>query len=388
MDPNALTADDFEGRGVEVTRALRESHPVVWLDALDGWFVTDRDAIDTVLRDEEQFGTDSPELKPREVFGPTMLNLDDEEHTRHRCPFDPGLRLRSVRDRYMDLVTDTAEHLLAELADRSPCDLGAGYASRLAVSVVTDALGLALPIDEVRGVYNTLAAAIGDYRNDPDTMDAARGARAVFAEALAPELARAARTGEGLLGDVLTSGSDLTEEEVLANSLVVLFGGIETVESTIVNTTWCLLSQPHELAYTRRQDAWQAAVDEALRFAPPIAFVGRIARRDAQLHGAAIKEGDQVFASILAANRDPGFVDEPDEFLVRRGRAGQYLSFSQGVHFCLGYNLARLEGAVAVEKLFEMYPDLRPVAELPPISWFTLVRPVGGLQIHLGNRGS
>ena len=150
-------------------------------------------------------------------------------------------------------------------------------------------------------------------------MDAARGARAVFAEALAPELARAARTGEGLLGDVLTSGSDLTEEEVLANSLVVLFGGIETVESTIVNTTWCLLSQPHELAYTRRQDAWQAAVDEALRFAPPIAFVGRIARRDAQLHGAAIKEGDQVFASILAANRDPGFVDEPDEFLVRRG---------------------------------------------------------------------
>ena len=386
MDPNALTADDFEARGVEVTRALRERHPVVWLDALDGWFVTDRDAMDTVLRDEEQFGTDSPDFKPREVFGLTMLNLDEEEHTRHRCPFDPGFRLRPVRDRYADFVTNTAEQLLAELAEQSPCDLGARYASRLAVSVVTHALGLDLPIDEVRGVYNTLAAAIGDYRNDPGTLAAARDARAVFADALAPEMARAARTGDGLLGDVLTGGNDLTEEEILANSLVVLFGGIETVESTIVNTTWCLLSRPPELAYTRDENAWQAAVDEALRFAPPIGFLGRIARRDTQLHGADIKEGDVVFASILAANRDPGFVDEPDEFLVRRGRAGQYLSFSQGVHFCLGYNLARLEGAVAVKKLFETYPDLQPVGELPPISWFTLIRPEGGLQIHLGHR--
>ena len=386
MDPNTLTPDDFETRGVEVTSVLRERYPVVWIDALDGWFVTARDAIDTVLRDEDQFGTDSPAFKPREVFGPTMLNLDDEEHTRHRCPFDPGFRLRTVRDRYMDYVTVTADQLLADMPDQSPCDLGAAFASRLAVSVVTHALGLALPVDEVRGVYNTLAAAIGDYRNDPATMVAARDARAVFADALAPELERASQTGDGLLGDVLGEGSDLTEEEILANSLVVMFGGIETVESTIVNTAWCLLSHPRELDYTRQEGAWQAAVDEALRYAPPIAFLGRIARSDTRLGDASIKQGDQVFASVLAANRDPGFVDDPDAYLVHRGRAGQYLSFSTGVHFCLGYNLARLEGAVAVEKLFEAFPDLRPAGDLPPLNWFTLIRPAGGLQIEVGAR--
>lgn len=383
---SALTIDDFEQRSVEIGHDLQRSSPVVWIDVLNGWFVSPRRLVEQVLIDGETFTSNSPDFKPRHVFGETMLNASGDEHDRHRCPFDPAFRVRIVRERYASTVDAIVGELLDGVHEADTIDLGPDFASPVATATVAATLGLDLDLRQVRSVYDTLALAIGDYRNDPDTMSAAHAAKTIFVDAIREELDRGTAGTDSLIADVLRAGG-LERDEVIANALVILFGGIETVESTILNTVWCLLRHPDELNFTLTNGAWLAAVDEAIRVAPPLGFLGRVATKNCTLGEQAITAGEQVFVNIVAANRDPIAIDEPDKFIVARGAPRHYLSFSQGAHFCLGYNLARLEASAAVEALFTRFPDLAAASPLGELRGFSFRRPAGGVRLELHGLG-
>jgi cytochrome P450 len=168
---------------------------------------------------------------------------------------------------------------------------------------------------------------------------------------------------------------DLDDGEVVAQLRVTLFGAIETVQSMVVNAVALLLRHPEQLAAVRADASLREnAVEEAMRLIPPVAFIERWAAADVDLGGVVLPRGELVGVSVSAANRDPAEFEEPDRFDVRRANARHRLAFSFGAHHCLGFNLARLQGALAVGALLDRLPDLRLV-EAPEATGFAFRRP-------------
>lgn len=373
------TWDDLDGDPYVLLAALRQREPVTWLAPLGGWAVTTHAGAEALLRDESRFGAHREGSKPHEIFGATMLSSDAAEHRAHREPFEAPFRLRPVRDRYTGLVEETVDRLVTDLRPAGGAELGAALASQLPVEVIRAVLGLSLDPAQVRATYDDFAAALGDYRGDAEVDRRALVTRRAFDASLRADFVRMRATEDGsVVGDVLRAGpSVLAEDDVVANALVVLFGGIETVETLTLNAVYALLAHPDQLALVRDDPALvPAAVDEVLRWAPPLGFLGRRALAAGDLDGVAVGKGEFACAVVLAANRDPAVFEEPDAFDVRRANSRRALSFGHGPHFCLGFNLARLEAVTALRALLRL-PDLRfdPDRPRPALRGFAFRRP-------------
>jgi cytochrome P450 len=340
---------------------LREHEPVSWFAEQGVWLVTSKSLFDQVQTDPAHFVVDVPGNPQRIVLGEQMLALDGEQHARHRAPFAPSFRYGAVRDAFTDTVADRVQQLLDALVGAGSAELGAAFANPFAVSVASDILGLGLEhVEEVHDIYTAFAEGMVRYQ-DPDHLAHAARARERLAEFLVPriEQLRAAPDGS-LLSSVIHMEAWLADdEELLANLRVILFGAIETVESMILNTTWALLHHPDEVCKLRHDPSlWPAAVQEGLRWIPPVGYTDRWTTCDIELGGVLIARGDYVIPVIHAANRDPAAFPDPDRFDITRAGNRQNLSFGKGIHMCLGVNLARIQGATALRRLFERLPAL------------------------------
>jgi cytochrome P450 len=164
--------------------------------------------------------------------------------------------------------------------------------------------------------------------------------------------------------------------------MLLLAAGFETTVNLIGNGVGLLARHPEQLALLRAEpQRWPNAVEEMLRFDSPVQRTARIARRDIEVDGERLREGQLVVLVIGAANRDPAVFADPDEFDVDR-EPNNHLAFGVGVHFCLGAPLARMELAESVTALFDTFPDLALVGEPESRGTFVLRGfrsvPVGG----------
>ena len=184
-------------------------------------------------------------------------------------------------------------------------------------------------------------------------------------------LARVRREPGSDLASALVQARDgeesLTEDELVAICVNLLFGGHETTTNLIANGVLAFLGHPEQAALLRGDGSLAgAAIEEVLRFDGPAKSVVRIAAQDIELGGRTIRAGDRVFVMLAGANRDPEVFVDPDRFDITR-KGGGHLGFGVGVHYCLGATLARLEGTVVVPRLLERFPEMElavPVAEL------------------------
>jgi cytochrome P450 len=160
-------------------------------------------------------------------------------------------------------------------------------------------------------------------------------------------------------------GDRLSPGEVVSTALLLLIAGFETTVNLIGNGTVALLGDPDSWDRLRQDPALvPAAIEEMLRYDSPVQLTSRIATEDVEVGGRVIAAGRPVIVSIGGANRDPGVFEQPDEFRIDRPDPGRHLSFSLGLHHCLGASLARLEGRIAIEELTRRYPALELAA--PP----------------------
>ena len=151
------------------------------------------------------------------------------------------------------------------------------------------------------------------------------------------------------------------------NTKMLYMAGQETTMWLIANGTLLLLQHSHQLEILRQQPGLMpSAIEEILRFDGPVSYVLRVALDDIHLGSCTVPRGDTIAILVDAANRDPLYVDRPDEFDITRGRA-DHLEFGGGVHFCLGAQLARAEGEVALEAIMNRLPGLRLAQG--PIEW-------------------
>jgi cytochrome P450 len=167
------------------------------------------------------------------------------------------------------------------------------------------------------------------------------------------------------LVSVHEKGDALTEDEIVSTSLFTLIAGHETTTNLIGNGVLALLQNPEELSRLRNQpELLESAIEELLRFYSPIQRTSRRVKEDLEIRGVPIRQKMLIGAVLGSANRDPERFPEPDRLDIGR-KDNAHLAFGGKTHFCLGANLARVEGYIAIQKLIERFPNLRPANNNP-----------------------
>jgi cytochrome P450 len=214
------------------------------------------------------------------------------------------------------------------------------------------------------------------YDGNPEPQLAADRARAELDTILHAELRRSReRSDRSITSMVANAQSDLTDDEIVAQLRVIMFGAIETIQASIMNTLLLLLRHPEQLAEVRKDPGLlTAAGEEARRLIPPVGFAERWTREPVVVSGVEIPAAEFVCVSILGANRDPGTFVDPTSFDIRRPNSSRALTFSFGPHACLGLHVARLEVRVALGEILSRFPGLRLVAADEPAG-FSFRRP-------------
>ena len=299
----------------------------------------------------------------------TVVFLDPPDHDRLR-----GLLSRAFTPRQVARVRPITEELASELVgaalDLRDVDLYDAFAQRLPLQVICGLL--AIPSIDHHAVGEWTAAL--SLATATPTAEARVGAdRAILAfeeytTALIAE--RRERPGDDLLSELIAveeGGVRLSKDELVAMVVQMLYAGHETTRNLIGNGLFTLLQHPAQLARLRREsDLLPGAVEEMLRYEPPILFLSRVAQSDLDWAGVAVRKGDLVHLGLASANRDPEHFADPDRFEIGRDPV-RNLSFGWGMHFCLGASIARMEGRVAFETLLARTKEIEWAG--PPAVW-------------------
>ena len=342
---DAVTLDALAQAPYPLAARLREQEPVVYAPALDRWLVTPHALVVQVLDDVERFPSGHARSLIRSTFGPQMLSADGDEQRRHRAPYAPAFRPRALRTDVAGPVRERAEAIVSRL---SPGDDLLQPASELAVSTVLDMVGLSdiAGVEQVARWYDELAAALANVAGDADVAAAGRRTAQEVGDALAARETPASG-----------AASCLTVREQVSNTLLVLFGGIETTQSAIVNAVWALASHPAAQQLARDEQVGPAAaVEETLRWEPSVLTLTRFTTGEVELAGVRIPADSVVECLLAGANRDPAVFAEPDLLDLTRPNAADHLTFGAGRHFCLGAHLARLEAGAFLDALLARTP--------------------------------
>jgi cytochrome P450 len=322
------------------------------------WVVTSRELALVVARDPELFTVEDPRMSVRAVLGANMLTTDRPEQLRHRSPFAEPFRRNEVHAEFTAFVEATAGELVAAVAVRGSADLRTALAAPLALQTVARALGIeASDPDAVLDWYAAFAEGMTAAAGGSEPSRRAREALAAFGRTVEEHLAA---DGSSLLRAVAGDPAhDLALDELVSNAALIMFGGIETTESMILNALWLLLTHPDQLALLReRPELLENAIEESLRCEAAVASFERFATCDTMLGDDSVRAGDAVTVLAGPANRDPCFFPDPERFDITRPNARHHLAFAAGPHVCLGMHLARLEARVAVATVLEQLPGL------------------------------
>ncbi|MFI6868716.1 cytochrome P450 [Nocardia sp. NPDC050406] len=293
------------------------------------------------------------------VEPPSMLTIDPPDHTRIRKSVSAAFTPRAV-GRLRDRVESVTEELLDALPANGSADLIADFASQVPIAIISEMLGFP---DESRAEFLEWGDRVSPMLDLGLSWRDWRVAAKSIEEMdryLDGHIARLrVSPGEDILSSLVTAGN-LDERELKATATLLMGAGFETTVNLIGNAVVQLLARPEQLARLRAEpDGWPLAVEEVLRFDPPVQNTARQALCDIELDGIRFRQGATVVLSLAGANRDPKVFEDPNTFDATRANAKDHLTFSSGIHICLGASLARMEASYALRALFERFPDLR-----------------------------
>jgi cytochrome P450 PksS len=366
--------------GVEVLRAsgpvVATSFPIVG----KVWITTTYELTARVLKDSETFTLRKEDggvaglrwWMPAFVsaLANNMLTMDEPDHTRLREIVDEAFRRRAVLD-MEPRIRAIADDLAGELfADGSPADLVERYARTLPLSVICELLGL--PLSD-RPKFIAWANTVARPTSVVGVLRIIRGLSQM--KRYLEDRLRVAREhgGEGLIAELVRvemEGGRISASEMVSMIFLLLGAGSETTTHLISGSVYELIKNPTLRDWL--EEDWSRAglaVEEFLRFVSPVQFSKpRFVREDLEFGGVRLKKGDRIMAMVAAANMDPQANDHPEQLDLQR-RPNRHISFGTGIHFCLGHQLARIEGMCALQALFTRWPRLRLAVAPAQIRW-------------------
>lgn len=336
------------------------------------WLAVTYDACAELLKNNEYFARDPANAgsKTQErllrllpgsigVLALNMLARDDPEHRRLRGLVDSAFQRRTIAA-LKPMIAEIADRLLDGLEGRSEADLMEDFCRDLPLSVICAMLGLP---ERDHGQFKSWLGGLKDAANIGAVVRAVPGViRAVR------YIRRTSRPGggalpEGLIAalrDVESDGQKLGEDELVSMIFLLFAAGHETTTHLLAGGLFALLSREDQLHQLRSNlDLMPGCVEECLRYVSPVQLAKpRYLTRDLEWTGQKLRRGDMLAAVLAAANCDPSKFENAHMFDITR-HPNPHLSFGTGVHFCLGFQLARAEAAIGFERLLHRFPNLQ-----------------------------
>jgi len=359
-----------------IFQRMRDEAPCYWSVRLRSWVITRYNDVKAMCLDKERLSSDrlrpffeslpgSEASRISEIiryFSLWMVFKDPPEHTRLRRLTGKVFSARSMQA-MRPQVEAIAKQLLDAIADHDEIDLIADYAGPLPCLVIMAMLGVPVhALGELKRLSDEIALFIGSPRMSSDKYDKAEQATkemAAFFKALI-ESRRADPQSDAIseLVHLRDADDQFSDDELIASCILMLFAGHETTTNLIANGIYSLMHFPDAMTDLRCDSKLASnAVEELLRYDGPSGSQVRVVREGFSIHGEDLEPGQRVFMMLNAANRDPRAYPEPDQLDLRRDGA-PHLAFGFGTHICLGFPLARLEGAVAIPAFLERYTRL------------------------------
>ncbi|MFY1829254.1 cytochrome P450 [Myxococcus fulvus] len=367
-----------------LARARREA-PVFFSPALGAWVVTRHADISAVVADTGRFSstesitvgaaTTPPEVVAALMDGyplvPSLVDNDPPAHSRFRGLVSKAFTGRRLTEKE-PFIRGLVDELIDSFRQEGKADLFLRFAHPLSASIIAEILGIPRSdIHRFRRWSDELTTVLAAHGPIEHQVACARGV-VEFQRYLAQALEeRKTAPREDLLSDIVTGSRDMTPPmsmaELVSMLMQVHFAGHETTAGLIVGAVELLLEHPAQLQALRNDPGLIAgAVEEAVRMTSPVHAMFRTALEPVELGGVPIPKGAHIRIVYASANRDETRFHEPERFDVRRPDVKKHLAFGQGLHFCIGAPLARLEARLALEALLRSLPGLRLVPGQTP----------------------
>ncbi len=399
IDPEIFRSPAYAADPYPTLKLLRDHYPVFRNPVSGHWMVTRYDDVVNVFRDTENFSASPNGEHIGQVFGPTLMEYDGQEHIKLRnivAPQFVGMKLTAllptIQRNAMALIrkfTEThARRIAATAAAKGEIDIVDDFATRLPLNVILDVLDLPQEAHEM--FHDWYPAMMNGINGGPALRIEGQKANAEYHAYLDPLIdARAKAPGDDLLSRLSVAevdGARMTKEEIKSFASLLLVAGAETTDKAIANLWYQLLANPEQWeAVQRDPELLEPAFAEMMRVHGPASLQTRRAVRDVTLHGVTIKAGEYVHLSLYGANRDDRVFSNPDKFDIfrddfyfgkelrsgyRQGGVAGHLGFGLGAHFCVGYQLARAETVIGTKMLMEVIknPRFKPGSNPGPIA--------------------
>lgn len=377
VDPLNPLLPEFLQNPYPFYEQLRNEAPIFWSEKSKYWMLTRYEDIHAVLKDmsyEKQLQR-WKQVNPLVQMMPQvktllssrsswMLNQNPPDHTRMRGLVNRAFTPKMVNE-MRPHIEEIANFLIDRLEGREQFDLVSEFAFPLPVTVIAEMLGV--PREDREKFKNWSHALTDTLEPTPnlERMKLANTATEELYDYLRPLVAQRRKEPKNDLISALAAAEDegkkLTEEELLANCVLILVAGHETTVNLIGNAVRVLLQHPDQLEKLKSNpELIGGAIGEVLRFESPVQVTRRLAGEQMDLNGTTIKDGDMLVLLLGAANRDPSMFPNPNEFDITRDNK-KHMAYGHGIHHCLGSSLADAEGQIAVGTLFKRLPNLRIV---------------------------
>lgn len=360
---------------------LREKRPIHYSAVTRSWWITRFDLAQELLKDK-RFGLDVRKFpkkaeQARKLLagdaerlalfeGPSLLAADPPDHTRIRRVIQHDFLNRSIQ-RLEPFIADLALELLPQVDQRMPFDFMDRLARPLPANVIGKMMGI--PQEDFESLTQwSLDMTASIWSGDWDVMQRGENAHKQIIQAFRRlREARRGAPGEDLI-DVLIDAeekAEISDLEMYNTCWQMLLAGHETTTRLLGSAVYHFLSiEGLWQQLVENRTLLPQAIEEVLRFEPPLQATFRFVLEDLDFHGAKFKKGDTVYVSLSGINRDPEANSEPNKFDVQRGKV-KHLSFGAGIHTCFGSALARLEARIVLNQLLELYPNMRLTDDQP-----------------------
>jgi cytochrome P450 len=399
-----LASDAFFDDPYPVYARFREESPVHWSEHLNAWFLTRYDDVRAVLLDPERFlnaGMVARLLEPlpeaeRVRFLPFrqhyeeggLVHSDPPPHTRLRALVVKAFTPRIVMA-LPPFVQGVVDRLIDAVEGEGQMDVIADLARPLPAIVSAELLGVrAEDRERFAGWAADITTFAGTAKFGVDVVERAQRSVLAAEDYLRERLAERRRTPRDDLLSALVAaeehGEALSERELLGTCTTLVVASAETTTNLIGNGLQALLVNPDQLQRLREDASlFETAIEEMLRYDAMTQSVRRVAAVDARIGAHEIRAGQLVYLMLGAANRDPAHFPDPERLDLARPRAeNRHLAFGQGIHFCLGAPLARLEAQIAFDTLLRRLPGLRPASDRPAWKRNLTQRGLGALPVR------
>jgi cytochrome P450 len=378
-----LFIEGFENDPYPVYRSFREAGRIHYLDWGSGaWGIFNYADCTSFLKDQrlsaKRAGTFVLAL-PAELrnefselarlLGLWMLFIDPPAHSRLRKLLNKGFS-QAVVESLRPQVESIVDQMLEPLHHKSEVELIHEIAHPLPVRVIAEMLGIP---EKMQPKLVQWSNAIATFFGNPHrTLEQIRSTHLAvvaltnyFRQLVVERRRQKGHDLISLLLEIEEDGDVLTEEELYAQCVMFLFGGHETTRNLIGNGMYTLLRHPEAMGELREDPGLiRSAVEELLRYESPVQYTARVAGEDMESCGVQLRAGEPIVFMLAAANRDPQQFRNPDDLELRRV-SNPHLAFGAGAHFCIGNQLARLEGQVAILRMVQRFPRMRLTEKLP-----------------------